>query len=151
MLEHTYLFEEATWDAEGIFTDADGNQVPIEGAATVSHSAENWILSSKMLLQGEMPIEIENHYVVLPFGDTGFETEWTSHNPELGRLEGRFTLIEDTLVSTFSSPDGSIHGTEFLVQVDADSYENRGLLYQDQQLISTWAVSLTRSAQGLLH
>ncbi|PLY06945.1 MAG: hypothetical protein C0624_03930 [Desulfuromonas sp.] len=151
MTEHSYLFEEATWDAEGIFTDAAGNQVPIEGAATINHSADAWTLISTMLLQSEPPLEVENRYIIMPFQDERIETSWTSNHPELGRLEGRFTVIEDTLVSTFASPDGTLYGSEILVQVDADCYENRGLLYQDRQLVSTWAISLTRSAHGLLH
>ena len=151
MVEHTYLFEEGTWDAEGIFTDGSGSQLPLEGAVTVSHSAEGWLLSGTMQVQSDPPLEVENHYVVRPIEGEEIETTWTAHNPELGRLEGRFTIIEDSLVSTFSSPDGTLHGTEVLVQVDADSYENRGVLYQEQQLISTWAVSLTRTLPGMLH
>jgi len=150
-MEHSYLFEEATWDAEGIFTDADGNQITIEGATAITHTDGSWILNSKLLLQGEPPVELVNRYVMAPFADNDFETSWTSHNPELGEIQGRFVLVEDSLVSTFNSPDGTLHGTEILVQIDADSYENRGLLYQDQQLVSTWAMSLTRSVHGLLH
>jgi len=151
MNEHSYLFEEATWDAEGIFTDANGTQVPVEGAATITHTSDAWLLNTTMLLQGDSAVEVENRYVIMPFSDNRIETSWTSDNPELGRLEGRFTLVEDTLISTFTSPDGRLQGTEILVQIDADSYENRGLLYQDRKLVSTWALSLTRSAQGLLH
>jgi len=151
MIEHSYLFEEATWDAEGIFGDATGNQVPIEGAVAIIHTPDTWLLNTTMLLQGESSLEVKNHYVVMPFAEGRIETSWTSDNPELGRLEGRFTLIEDTLISTFSSPDGLLHGSEILVQVDADCYENRGLLYKDKQLLSSWAISLTRSSPGLLH
>jgi len=107
MTEHSYLFEEATWDAEGIFTDAAGNQVPIEGAATISHAADAWTLISTMLLQSEPPLEVENRYTVMPFKDERIETSWISDNPELGHLEGRFTVIEDTLVSTFTNADGT--------------------------------------------
>jgi len=151
MSDHTYLFEEATWDAEGIFTDADGNQLPIEGAASISHTPDTWVLSGKLLIQSEPPLELENHYAIAPFRGTRHETSWTSHNPELGRLQGRFVIVEDTLISTFTSPDGDLHGTEVLVQIDADSYENRGLLYQGDRLLSTWAISLSRSQAGILH
>jgi len=151
MTDHTYLFEEATWDAEGIFTDADGNQLPIEGAATVSHNPDNWMLSGKLLIQSEPPLEVENHYAINPFRGGSLETSWTAHNPALGQLRGRFVIVEDTLISTFASPDGTLHGTEILVQVDDDSYENRGMLFQGDQLVSTWAISLSRSAGGVLH
>ena len=151
MYDHTYLFEEGTWDVEGIFTDADGNPLPLEGAVTVTHTEENWTVCGNMLVQGDPPIEFENHTLIVPFAEGRIETTWTSFNPELGELEGRFTLIEDTLFATFRNADGSLHGSEVLVQVDADSYENRGLLYQEGVLISTWAASLSRSAPGMLH
>ena len=150
-MEHSYLFEEATWDAEGIFTDATGNQQLLEGAATVTHAQDAWVVNTTILLQGEPQVELETRYIIAPFPADAIETSWSARHPELGELAGRFALIEDSIISTFSSPDGSLHGSETLVQLDADSYENRGLLYQGQQLLSTWAISLTRSTQGLLH
>ena len=151
MNDHTYLFEEATWDVEGIFSDAEGNSFPLEGAITVAHGDEHWTLTGNMEVHSDPPLTIENHYQVVPFAADRFETSWTSFNPELGELEGRVSVVEDTLFAMFQSSDGSLYGSEVLVQIDADSYENRGLLYQEGQLISSWAASLSRATPGVLH
>lgn len=97
-----------------------------------------------MRLIGTPPVEFTNDYTVTPFAPEALATAWTSHNPALGRLDGRFALVGDSILSTFRSEDGAHSGTEALQMIDADRYLGRGVLYRDGAFFSAWIVELRR-------
>ncbi|RYD06768.1 hypothetical protein N752_03570 [Desulforamulus aquiferis] len=53
----------------------------------------------KLLLDN--PIQFENRYEIIPFNKDF--TNWQSFNPALGELVGKFMLIEDTILSTYTA------------------------------------------------
>ncbi len=108
-MTHTYLFREENWDAAGVFTDAAGRSQPVDGAATITHPPDLWHLDARMGT-------IENRYRITPFAEDRAITSWTSENAILGRLEGRFVIVDDAILSTFDSVDGRYHGVEVLLQ-----------------------------------
>lgn len=144
MAAHTFLFEPARWQATGIFVDPAGLTLPMTGHTIVLHGEEIWSLTGKIHLTGEATVEIVNDYRIVPFQPGELQTTWTSHNPALGTLKGQFILIDDTILSFFESDDHRFRGTEWLRRLDAENYENRGVLFSGERLLSAWAADLRR-------
>ncbi|MCX7635867.1 MAG: hypothetical protein N2Z74_09040, partial [Syntrophales bacterium] len=67
-----------------------------------------------------------------------------AQHPTLGRLEGRFIVVDDTLISLYESEDRRYRGTEYFRMIDEDLYSNRGTLLQEGMKVSSWAVELRR-------
>lgn len=143
-LQHTFLFQPARWEAEGTYTDGLGEILPAEGFSLVLHAGNRWFIEGKMRVLGDVQTEIYNCYAVVPFPENSCCTTWDSRAHSLGRLSGRFVVVGDTFFSFFTSCDGSHNGSEWLRQVDADTYENRGVLFAGQRLLTAWAVTLHR-------
>lgn len=144
MIDHTYLFEPARWEVSGVFVDASGQTLAMEGHAIVLHGDEIWSLTGKTHLTGEPTVEISNDCRIIPFPPGELQTTWTSQNPALGTLKGRFVIVGDTILSFFESDDHRYRGAEWLRRVDANTYENRGVVLEGDGLLSAWAADLRR-------
>jgi hypothetical protein len=143
-VRHTFLFEPAQWAAEGVFTDAAGRMSPMRGSSLILHTDRSWILEGRVYLQGAEPMEFSHTYNIVPFSSGAHSTTWNSHNPVLGSLIGAFTKVGDLLLSIFHSKDGCFTGSEWLRQMGTDRYENRGVCFEKDRLLSAWATNLTR-------
>jgi len=142
--QHTFLLEPARWQAMGEFTGQSGEPAPASGAAVISHGKRLWRNQGVMRIAGDVPLEIANVYEIVPFPHGSLWTSWTSHNPSLGRLIGRFVLMRDAIVSTFESEGGAYTGCETLLRVATDAYRCRGVLMRGGVLVSSWALELER-------
>lgn len=144
---HSYLFREGLWIAEGTYRDAEGTTYPVAGESRIRHDAEHWSIEASMWLSGDRKTAFVNNYRVVPFEPHRVDTTWTSSNPALGTMTGRFAVVEDVILSSFRSEDGRCRGSECLRQVNTHTYRGRGVLYRDEQLASCWAVNLTMSIE----
>lgn len=143
-MEHTFLFEEAVWEARGHYRNASGQEFGLQGETRVEHQATRWINEGVLRVFGEPVQTVTNRYEIVPFRPGLDSTAWISINPSLGRLEGRFVVVAETILSQFHQAGGRHHGTECLVQLDSGRYLNRGVLLQGGRTVSTWAVELVR-------
>lgn len=144
--KHTFILESARWLASGEFTGQSGEASAVAGEAVISHERKLWRNTGHMRVAGEAPVEYTNVYEIVPFPHGSAWTCWTSHNPALGRLIGRFVLMSDTIMSIFESEDGTYHGSEAMLQIDPDAYQCRGALLRGGVLVSHWSVALTRKS-----
>jgi hypothetical protein len=141
---HTYLFETGRWRAIGTYYDEDGVPVSVTGESSVDVKPTVWTLNGHMVLELDEPLKIVNKYLIKPFDNRKDHTTWTSDNPSLGKLMGRFTIVNDTIISQYQSEDGKFTGTEILLYIDHDQYQNWGVLYGEDIKISSWEVMLER-------
>lgn len=93
-------------------------------------------------LRGERPALQHSRYEIEPFSDGARSTHWTSNNPALGALRGRFVLAGDAILSFYASPTGRYRGFECLLQRDERRYSARGTLLEEDKVMSTWALEL---------
>jgi len=94
-------------------------------------------------LRGD-PARIQhNRYEIEPFSPGARSTHWTSVNPSIGALRGRFILSGDAILSFYSSPTGRYRGFESIQQRDPRRYTVRGALLDEDKVISTWALELS--------
>jgi hypothetical protein len=63
----------------------------------------------------------------------------------VGALRGRFIFSGDAILSQYGSPTGRYRGFECIQQRDEAHYSVRGTLLEEDKVISTWAVELTRA------
>ncbi len=143
---HTFLFEEGKWAAEGEYWDQRGVPIPTTGATRIFHHESVWVVESRLAFIGEESVEFTNAYHANPFQDGQLSTPWVSTNPALGKLFGNYAVVGDSIFSVFESEDGNYKGSVCMLQIDEATYEERGVLFEGDMLISAWALTLTREA-----
>src|SRR6202008_1523289 len=90
VVTHTFLFEEATWRVEGEHRDAVGAVSPVAGENSIRHQPGVWHFEAVLRLRGD-PLRVpHNRYQIEPFSAGAASTHWSSNNPVLGALRGRF-------------------------------------------------------------
>jgi hypothetical protein len=96
-------------------------------------------------VRGERPALHHNRYDIAPFSPGARSTHWSSENPALGTLRGRFVLAGDAILSFYASPTGRYRGFE-CIQRHADTrYSVRGTLLEEDKVLSSWALELERA------
>ncbi|MBR9999546.1 MAG: hypothetical protein KFF73_11275 [Cyclobacteriaceae bacterium] len=141
---HTYLFETGKWKAIGTYFDENGIPVNVTGESSMDVTKKIWTLHGFMELQLDDPIKIFNRYIIKPFDPQKDHTTWISENPALGKLKGRFTIVNDMIISQYQSEDGKFSGSEVLLFIDDDQYQNWGVVFENDFKISSWEVMLER-------
>ena len=94
-------------------------------------------------LRGDPTRVTYNRYEIEPFSPGARSTHWSSLNPAIGALRGRFVLAGDAILSFYSSPTGRYRGFECLKKEDEKHYSARGALLDEDKLISSWAIELS--------
>ena len=143
-MKHTYLFEQGSWHASGIYVDENGIHFTLEGQASVSHGDTAWKICGTMRVLSDPPAEFQNVYEIEPFDPKGDSTRWSSQNPALGELRGNFVVIDDSILSVYTTQNNDYTGTEYVQQISEDHYINRGVLMKEDVKISSWSVDLKR-------
>jgi hypothetical protein len=143
-MEHTLFFQERKWTGSGEYIDETGRSIPFEGMARTVHGDDLWFHEVKMTLSpGDGPtLTFENRYDIVPFQKGKVETVWTSSNPSLGFLTGRFVVVNEAILSFCSSENGVFTGHEVLVKIDDTRYGNWGTLFRKHDRISSWSLRL---------
>jgi hypothetical protein len=143
-MKHTFLFYPGNWNARGTYIDNQGKSVESEGKITIIHHEDVWVKDGTMKILGDNPLEFANHYEIVPFEKDGLTTTWCSRNSSFGTLYGVFAVVGDSILSAFSSEDGTSTGMEFHRQIETDRYDNRGVLFHEGLMVSSWAMMLSR-------
>lgn len=110
----------------------------------VRHEPNRWLFEAVQRLRGDPARVQHNRYEIVPFSPGARSTHWTALNPAIGALRGRFAIAGDAILSFYASPTGRYRGFECLLQRDAARYSVRGSLLEEDKLVSTWALELTR-------
>lgn len=142
-MKHTYLVSPGTWQAKGFFKDNNGNSYPVTGSSIITHERKIWYNRSAMLIHTQPVTDIECVYEITPLDPDTYSTTWTAETLPMGRISGNFAIVGNTILSSANTPQGA--NIETLRQLDESTYENRGALFMEGQLLSTWEVILTRA------
>ena len=143
MIKHTFLFDQQVWIATGVYFDSADMPVPAAGESKILHQEGLWIIESIVRVFGDAPLEIKNRYEVIPFSDDNpYVAQWKSANTALGRLSGKFVIIDDTILSIYQAEESIHSGTEVLVKIEDSYYQNKGCLFKGNDKLSSWAFEL---------
>jgi len=115
----------------------------VSGETSIRHEEGRWLFEGVLRVKGDRPALHHNRYDIEPFSAGARSTHWTSNNPAIGALRGRFVLAGDTILSFYASPTSRYRGFESLKQMDERRYAARGALLEEDKVLSTWALELT--------
>lgn len=156
--KHTFLFQDAVWKANGRYWDEDGSVVDIKGKFVISLQSEVWQIECLMDLTSKpenkyRTLEYKNTYEIKPFEKDKDFTYWVSLHSSLGKMDGQFVIVDDTILSPFKTRSGTMRGTEVFRKINDFQYENIGTLLERNRKVSSWSLTLTRipeftTAQG---
>ncbi len=93
-------------------------------------------------MKGDRPALHHNRYEIEPWTPGALSTHWTSTNPAIGALRGRFVLAGDAILSFYASPTGKFRGYECIQQRGKSRYTVRGAMLDEDKIISTWSLDL---------
>jgi hypothetical protein len=149
-MNHTYLFQEANWDAKGTYYDAQGLAGPFEGVAQITHHDNIWKLESDMKLCHPNTTKFRNLYEIKPFTENAIlETSMESTHPALGKMVGKVVVVEDSLLIFAHSTDHANTVVEEIRHVDHATYVNHGAFFMNNNLVGSWVLNLTTEPQKL--
>jgi len=114
------------------------------GRTEIAHRDQCWLLSGVLKVLGAPPVEFVQAYLIEPPAHPGGIMKWTFETETFGKLVGTYAVVERSILSLFGCEASGFHGTEHLGQVDADHYATVGVLLQDDQIIYSWAMRLSR-------
>lgn len=143
-MEHTFLFKEGIWRAEGEFFNSFGQPTKAIGEARITHCDNLWLNDAFLKIGDNSPLEIHNRYEIVPFKKGSDTTAWISANIFLGKLAGRFAIVSDLIISHYNSEDGLFNGTEFMQKIDENRYKNSGAVFDRNGKLSSWSLELDR-------
>jgi hypothetical protein len=126
MIYQPFLFEENTWIATGVYMDDQGRYHPVAGEAKITHMNNLWINDSFITLQEDKEAAFKTRYEIIPLERGKELTSWSSENQALGKMAGKFILVDDSIISIFSSEDGAIQGTEYSIPAGAACCGKKG-------------------------
>jgi hypothetical protein len=95
-------------------------------------------------LRGDPARVQHNRYEIVPFSPGARSTHWIALNPAIGALRGRFVIVGDSILSFYASATGRFRGFESLQRRDRARYSVRGSLLEEDKVVSTWALELSR-------
>ncbi len=144
-MHHTYLFQEGLWIASGFYFDETNRLIPMGGETRITHQEDLWLIQSSMRIILEDPTTFQSDYEIIPFLPDRDHTTWQSINPAMGKLFGKFVVVDDSIISFFQSEDGQFTGTEYLLKADDTTYKNRGVLFEGGQKGSSWVAELRKA------
>jgi len=109
----------------------------------VRHEGAKWKFEAVLRLRGDPARVTHNRYDIEPFTPGARSTHWTSINPAVGSLRGRFVLAGDAILSFYASPTGRYRGFECMKMKSEKAYEANGALLDEDKVVSTWSLALT--------
>lgn len=136
-MEHTYLFKNACWRAEGFYHIGENKTAPLTGGVTLTRTGETWTLTGFMDVAFDEPMHMENTYEIRETVNP-MELAWTAQNPTLGTLEGAFVVLPGIITSSYTAPDGVHSGSEMLMQVSETEYKMQGVLNEHGDPTCWW-------------
>jgi|CZCB01.1.fsa_nt_gi hypothetical protein len=143
-MKHTFLFQEGVWKVEGQYFGGLNNPIPLTGEIRIAHTVSKWLYDASMQLLTQTPVEFQNLYEIVPFEEDGDTTSWKSYNPEIGRLYGRYMIVDDSILSMYQSEGGEYMGMEYMLMVNKKTYKARGYTLHGKVRASSWSATFTK-------
>lgn len=153
-MKHTYLFQEAIWQAVGLYINGKGGVIEVQGKSVVTHRSNSWRNECLMLLKADNTIEYRTSdyrisYEIEPFEETKDVSHWVASNSAVGKLYGHFVIVDDTILSLFQTRTGNVKGMEYLRKINDSQYQSKGTLFEEAQKISSWTIDLKRQLSAI--
>lgn len=144
---HTYLFDESVWLVSGVYINEKSISVDVEGDSVISHRNGRWFNEVNMELKAEHSTQYRNLqyktvYEYAPIESVREASVWHASNALLGRLHGVLVFVDDTILSSYQTTNGSIRGMEALRLITEYEYQCHGALFEAGKKSSSWILQI---------
>jgi hypothetical protein len=145
LFDHPFFSADSHWQAEGWYVEQGGAVVTCGGGAAVRHQDGLWLIDTelRLLLINQPDMVLSLSYAMEEPQEGEPDCFWSADSVPAGSLNGRISVVGDALVSVGFSDDGTHGLTETMILTDDDTYESRGLITKEGDVIGRWAVTLT--------
>lgn len=145
--EHPFITEPDSWIVAGHSMSGDPlDRIPLQGMIQITHE------EGKIVNHGEMqfvsrsnPNPFQTMYELTPTEDE-LALDFFQANEAVGDLKGKVVCFDDRLVSSYTSGDGTLTGSEVFFRMSESRYAVTGTLLSMGQVISLWKLDLIRPA-----
>lgn len=142
---HTFLFDESVWLVSGSYINEKSVSVEVEGDCVISHRDGRWFNEFNIELKADDSAQYRNLqyktvYEYDPIDSARESSVWHASNALLGRLHGVLVIVDDTILSSYQSANGSVRGMETLRLISEYEYQCRGALFEAGKRSSSWVL-----------
>ncbi|MCK9616749.1 MAG: hypothetical protein M0R21_02835 [Lentimicrobiaceae bacterium] len=144
MHNHTFLFRERIWSINGLFytNDSGAGGTPCDGMIKITHKPNIWLNEGILKIHSEIAWEHVNFFEIIPF-QPGYDfSTFQSMNTIMGNLHGKIMVIQNAIITSFSSENSIFTGVETLVKIDNENYNDYGYVFMEDKKLGSWAISL---------
>lgn len=140
------------WSVDGWYVEQGGIPIPCGGTLLVGDDGEGWVMSLELhlMLVGQQSLSMSILTEFEPWDDPSLDVLWSADVTAVGQLVGRMSVVGDAILSSGVSADGSVSLQECFLWVDDDTYELRGLLTQQGEVMGRWTLTLENQASESL-
>ncbi len=144
---HPFLSEPGEWIVAGHSLHGETLQkIPVQGTTRVVHDEGKIVNEGVMtIMSASEPVTFGTRYEIAPTDDYQV-FRFFQANPEVGDLTGTMVAMDDRLISSYSSGQGSLVGLEVLHRLGDYRYAVTGGLTSAGRLVSLWKFDMVRPA-----
>jgi hypothetical protein len=118
----------------------------VQGRIQITHEEGKIVnLGEMAFVSKSNPVTFQTAYELTPTQDE-LVLDFFQANESVGDLRGKVVAFDDRLISSYTSGDGSLTGTEVFYKTGDNRYAVTGTLVSDGQIISLWKLDLVRPA-----
>ncbi len=145
--EHPFITEPDTWIVAGHSMSGDPlDRVPVQGRIQITHEEGKIVnLGEMAFVSKSNPVTFQTAYELTPTEDE-LVLDFFQANESVGDLRGKVVAFDDRLISSYTSGDGSLTGTEVFYKTGDNRYAVTGTLVSGGRIISLWKLDLVRPA-----
>ena len=122
------------------------DKVPMQGQTDVRHEQGKVINEGTMkVVSAADPASFSTRYEITPTQDR-LRFDFFQANTDVGDMTGTVVAIDDRLVSTYASGDGTLLGMEVMHRLGDFRYAVTGSLVREGRLVSIWKFDMVRPA-----
>lgn len=143
--EHPFITEPDTWIVAGhSMSGTPLDRVPLQGQIQITHEEDKIVNMGEMqFVSRSNPNPFQTMYELTPTDDE-LALDFFQANEAVGDLRGKVVAFDDRLVSSYTSGDGTLTGSEVFFRMSESRYAVTGTLLSGGEIISLWKLDLIR-------
>ena len=142
--EHPFITEPDTWIVAGhSMSGTPLDRVPLQGQIQITHEEDKIVNMGEMqFVSRSNPNPFQTMYELTPTDDE-LALDFFQANEAVGDLRGKVVAFDDRLVSSYTSGDGTLTGSEVFFRMSESRYAVTGTLLSGGEIISLWKLDLS--------
>jgi hypothetical protein len=135
-VHHTYIFESGIWqrDGESFFNEMQ-ESYPVKEMIRCERDTARWTVVSEKTILRDPPSVSFQHLNIAQNSKISTQAMWSLKNPQFGKMEGSFTILDGKIISRWFSEKG-FSSYALLTKTDDQTYQEDGFACTQTEKIS---------------